>query len=140
MADLKEARVPDIGGDKVPVIEVLIKAGDRVEKEQSLITLESDKATMEVPAPFAGTVKEVKVKLGDEVAEGTVIAMIEADGDAAAPAPAAAQARRPRRHRPRPTPPPPAQLRHPRPRLLRRHPVVCAKCWCRTSAASTACR
>jgi hypothetical protein len=64
MADLKEARVPDIGGDKVPVIEVLIKAGDRVEKEQSLITLESDKATMEVPAPFAGTVKEVKVKGG----------------------------------------------------------------------------
>lgn len=92
MADLKEARVPDIGGDKVPVIEVLIKVGDRVEKEQSLITLESDKATMEVPAPFAGTVKELKIKLGDEVAEGTVIAMIESEGDAAAPAPAPAPA------------------------------------------------
>ena len=85
MADLKEARVPDIGQSDVPVIEVLVKAGDRVEKEQSLITLESDKATMEVPAPFAGTVKEVKVKVGDEVGEGTVIATIEAD-DAEAPA------------------------------------------------------
>jgi pyruvate dehydrogenase E2 component (dihydrolipoamide acetyltransferase) len=86
MADLKEARVPDIGHADVPVIEVLVKAGDRVEKEQSLITLESDKATMEVPAPFAGTVKEVKLKVGDEVSEGTVIAIIEADGAGAASA------------------------------------------------------
>ncbi len=86
MADLKEARVPDIGHADVPVIEVMVKAGDRVEKEQSLITLESDKATMEVPAPFAGTVKEVKLKVGDEVSEGAVIAIIEADGAGAAPA------------------------------------------------------
>ncbi|QEE23634.1 dihydrolipoyllysine-residue acetyltransferase [Rhodanobacter glycinis] len=103
MADLKEVHVPDIGGhDNVPVIEVLIKPGDRVEKDQSLITLESDKATMEVPAPFAGTVKEVKLKVGDEVSEGAVIAQIEADGadasaskaetPAAAPAPAPAPA------------------------------------------------
>ncbi len=84
MADLKEARVPDIGHADVPVIEVLVKAGDRVEKEQSLITLESDKATMEVPAPFAGTVKEMKLKVGDEVSEGTLIAVIETDGAAAA--------------------------------------------------------
>jgi pyruvate dehydrogenase E2 component (dihydrolipoamide acetyltransferase) len=91
MADLKEARVPDIGGhDNVPVIEVLVKAGDRVEKEQSLITLESDKATMEVPAPFAGVVKEIKLKVGDEVAEGALIATIEADGAAAVSAPAPA--------------------------------------------------
>jgi pyruvate dehydrogenase E2 component (dihydrolipoamide acetyltransferase) len=89
MADLKEARVPDIGHADVPVIEVLVKAGDRVEKEQSLITLESDKATMEVPAPFAGTVKEVKVKVGDEVGEGALIAIIEADGAAVDAAPAA---------------------------------------------------
>ncbi len=108
MADLKEARVPDIGGDKVPVIEILIKVGDRVEKEQSLITLESDKATMEVPAPFAGVVKEIKVALGDEVAEGTVIAMIEAEGAAAAPAsapapaPAAAKAEAPAKSAPAP--------------------------------------
>ncbi|WP_256363988.1 dihydrolipoyllysine-residue acetyltransferase [Rhodanobacter sp. C06] len=91
MADIQEARVPDIGGhDNVPVIEVMIKPGDRVEKEQGLVTLESDKATMEVPAPFAGTVKEVKLKVGDEVSEGALIALIEgADGGAAAPAPAA---------------------------------------------------
>ena len=92
MADLKEARVPDIGGHAdVPVIEVMIKPGDKVEKDQSLITLESDKATMEVPAPFAGVVKEVKLKVGDEVSEGAVIAMIEADGGAAAPAPSPAK-------------------------------------------------
>ena len=93
MADLKEARVPDIGGHAdVPVIEVMIKAGDTVEKDQSLITLESDKATMEVPAPFAGVVKEVKLKVGDEVSEGALIAIIEA---AAAGAPAAAKAEQP---------------------------------------------
>ena len=111
MADLKEARVPDIGGDKVPVIEILIKVGDRVEKEQSLITLESDKATMEVPAPFAGVVKELKVALGDEVAEGTVIAMIEAEGAVAAapaPAPAPAKAEAPAKSAPAPAPAPAA--------------------------------
>jgi pyruvate dehydrogenase E2 component (dihydrolipoamide acetyltransferase) len=87
MADLKEARIPDIGGhDNVPVIEVMIKPGDHVEKDQSLVTLESDKATMEVPAPFAGTVKEVKLKVGDEVSEGAVIALVETEG-AAAPSP-----------------------------------------------------
>ncbi len=89
MANTIEIKVPDIGGhDNVPVIEVLVKPGDTVEKEQSLITLESDKATMEVPSSAAGTVKELKVKLGDEVSEGTVILLLETDG-AAAPAPAA---------------------------------------------------
>jgi pyruvate dehydrogenase E2 component (dihydrolipoamide acetyltransferase) len=90
MADLKEARVPDIGHADVPVIEVLVKAGDRVEKDQSLITLESDKATMEVPAPFAGIVKEMKLKVGDEVSEGAVIAVIEIVGaaDTTSPSPA----------------------------------------------------
>jgi pyruvate dehydrogenase E2 component (dihydrolipoamide acetyltransferase) len=95
MADLKEARVPDIGHADVPVIEVLVKVGDRVEKEQSLITLESDKATMEVPAPFAGTVKEMKLKVGDEVSEGAVIAVIEVDG-AATESPVAAKAEAPK--------------------------------------------
>ena len=95
MADLKEARVPDIGGHAdVPVIEVLIKPGDKVEKDQSLITLESDKATMEVAAPFAGVVKEMKLKVGDEVAEGALIAIIEVDA-AAAPGPAPAKAEQP---------------------------------------------
>ncbi|WP_158756110.1 dihydrolipoyllysine-residue acetyltransferase [Dyella sp. S184] len=95
MAELKEALVPDIGHADVPVIEVLVKVGDRVEKEQSLITLESDKATMEVPAPFAGTIKEMKLKVGDEVSEGAVIAIIEADGAAAAPAAEAPKAAAP---------------------------------------------
>ena len=95
MADLKEARVPDIGHDGVPVIEVLVKVGDKVEKEQSLITLESDKATMEVPSPFAGVVKEMKLKVGDEVSEGAVIAMIETVGvaDSASPSPASGEGR-----------------------------------------------
>ena len=82
MADLKEARVPDIGGyDDVPVIEVLVAVGDTVTKDQGLVTLESDKATMEVPAPFAGVVRELKVKVGDTLSEGGVVAMIESTGD-----------------------------------------------------------
>ena len=93
MAELKEARVPDIGGyDDVPVIELLVAVGDTVKQDQGLVTLESDKATMEVPAPFAGVVRELKVKLGDKLAEGSVVAMIEASGDAAADTPPAAPA------------------------------------------------
>ena len=95
MAELKEARVPDIGGHgDVPVIELLVKPGDTVAKDQGLVTLESDKATMEVPSPFAGVVKEVKVKLGDTVSEGAVVAVIEAadvEAAAASDAPARAQ-------------------------------------------------
>ncbi|HEX7802418.1 MAG TPA: dihydrolipoyllysine-residue acetyltransferase [Pseudoxanthomonas sp.] len=92
MAELKEARVPDIGDySDVPVIEVLVAVGDTVAKDQGLVTLESDKATLEVPAPFAGVVKELKVKLGDTLSEGSVVAMIEA-ADAAASKPAAAPA------------------------------------------------
>jgi pyruvate dehydrogenase E2 component (dihydrolipoamide acetyltransferase) len=87
MAELKEARVPDIGGhDDVPVIEILVKPGDTVSQDQGLVTLESDKATMEVPAPFAGVIKEVKVKLGDTVSEGGLVAIIEVGADAAASA------------------------------------------------------
>ncbi len=87
-----ELKVPDIGGyDSVPVIEILVNVGDKVEKDQGLVTLESDKATMEVPASDAGVIKELRVKVGDGVAEGAVIAVIEAEGaspEAAAPAPA----------------------------------------------------
>src|SRR5688500_16152345 len=91
---VQEAKVPDIGNyTNVPVIEVLVKPGDTVSRDQGLVTLESDKATMEVPAPFDGVVKEVKVKVGDEIAEGTVVALIEAaDAGAAKPAPAPAAA------------------------------------------------
>jgi pyruvate dehydrogenase E2 component (dihydrolipoamide acetyltransferase) len=95
MADLKEARVPDIGHAEVPVIEVLVTAGERVAKEQSLITLESDKATMEVPAPFAGIVREMKLKVGDSVSEGALIALIEPDGATVAPPPQAVPAATP---------------------------------------------
>jgi dihydrolipoamide dehydrogenase len=88
MSQLIEVKVPDIGDFKdVPVIEVLVKPGDSVEQETSLITLESDKATMEVPSPAAGTVKELKVKVGDKVAEGALILTLEASG-AKAKAPA----------------------------------------------------
>src|SRR6478609_6453916 len=74
-----EVNVPDIGDfTDVPVIEVFVKPGDTVKAEDSLVTLESDKATMDVPSPAAGTVKEVKVKAGDKVSEGVTIVLLEA--------------------------------------------------------------
>ncbi|MGZ5181486.1 MAG: dihydrolipoyl dehydrogenase [Ramlibacter sp.] len=88
---LVEVRVPDIGDfSEVAVIEVLVKPGDTIQAEQSLVTVESDKASMEIPSSHAGTVKELKVKLGDKVAEGSVLLVLEAQGAAqpAAPAPA----------------------------------------------------
>jgi pyruvate dehydrogenase E2 component (dihydrolipoamide acetyltransferase) len=82
-----EVKVPDIGDFKdVEIIEVLVKPGDRVEKEASLITLESDKATIEIPSPQAGVVKELRVKLGDKVSQGLSILVLEESADAAAPA------------------------------------------------------
>ncbi|WFC41682.1 dihydrolipoyllysine-residue acetyltransferase [Pseudoxanthomonas sp. SE1] len=93
MSDIKEAKVPDIGDyDGVPVIEILVAVGDTVKKDQGLVTLESDKATMEVPSAFSGVVKEIKVKLGDEIAEGAVVALIEVSEGAAEAKPAAAPA------------------------------------------------
>jgi dihydrolipoamide dehydrogenase len=100
MAKTIEVKVPDIGDFKdVEVIEVLVKPGDRVEKETSLISLESDKATMEIPSSDAGVVKELKVKIGDKINQGNVILTLEASGDAPAaakpetkPAPAPAKA------------------------------------------------
>src|SRR5437879_12651038 len=81
-----EVKVPDIGDFKdIDVIEVLVKPGDRVAKEASLITLESDKATMEIPSSDAGVVKELRVKVGDKVSQGSVIALLEAESAAAAP-------------------------------------------------------
>ena len=89
MANTIEVKVPDIGGyDDVPVIEVLVAVGDTVAKDQGLVTLESDKATMEVPSSHAGVVKELKVKVGDTLSEGRVVLLLEAEGEAAAPAPA----------------------------------------------------
>jgi dihydrolipoamide dehydrogenase len=93
MANTIEVKVPDIGNYKgVPVIEILVKAGDVVAKDQGLVTLESDKATMEVPSSAAGVVKEIRVKLNDEVSEGTIVAVIETSAAAAPPpAPPAAE-------------------------------------------------
>ncbi|WP_269936138.1 pyruvate dehydrogenase complex dihydrolipoyllysine-residue acetyltransferase [Serratia liquefaciens] len=90
-AAAKDVAVPDIGADEVEVTEILVKVGDKVEAEQSLITVEGDKASMEVPAPFAGTVKEIKIGTGDKVTTGSLIMVFEVAGAASAAAPAAAE-------------------------------------------------
>ena len=93
MNDTVEIKVPDIGDFKdIDVIEVLVKPGDAVEKETSLVTLESDKATMEIPSPAAGVVKELKLKIGDKVSEGSLIMLLDVGAAAPAPQPAAAPA------------------------------------------------
>ncbi|MCS6237021.1 dihydrolipoyllysine-residue acetyltransferase [Shewanella baltica] len=93
MAELKEVFVPDIGGDEVQVIEICVAVGDTLAAEESILTVESDKATMDIPAPFAGVLAELKVAVGDKVSEGTLIAMMQAAGAAAAaPAPVATPA------------------------------------------------
>ena len=79
-------RVPDIGNGEGEVIELLVKVGDRIEADQSLLTLESDKASMEIPAPKAGVIKSLKVKLGDRLKEGDELLELDVDGDSAAPA------------------------------------------------------
>ena len=113
MSEVTEVRVPDIGDfDDVPVIEIHVSAGDEVQPEDPLVTLESDKATMDVPAPFAGTVTQLSVGIGDRVSQGSVLLMLESpaesDGssDGGAPESAAGKNKRP----PRPNPPRP----HPR--------------------------
>jgi pyruvate dehydrogenase E2 component (dihydrolipoamide acetyltransferase) len=130
MSNLIEVKVPDIGDFKnIPVIDVLVKPGDRVSKETPLVTLESDKATMDVPAPAAGVVKELKLKVGDKVSEGSLVLTLDASGDggaqkpaaqkpvpapqpAAAPArPAIAAAAQPEPQRPAPPPAAPATAR-----------------------------
>ena len=84
-----EVKVPDIGDFKeVEVIEVLVKAGDTIAVDQSLVTVESDKASMEIPSSHAGVVKELKVKVGDKVSKGSLVLTLETEGGAAAPAPA----------------------------------------------------
>ncbi len=102
-----EIKVPDIGDySGVPVIELLVAVGDTVKKDQGLVTLESDKATLEVPSSAAGVVKEIKVKLGDNLSEGDVVLVLEAEGEGAAPAPAApAKAEAPKAEAPASKPP-----------------------------------
>ncbi|NYE28643.1 dihydrolipoamide dehydrogenase [Rhodanobacter sp. K2T2] len=104
MANTIEIKVPDIGGNgSVPVIEILVQVGDAVTKEQSLVTLESDKATMEIPTSVAGVIKEIKLKVGDEVSEGSVIAIVETAADAAV-APEAAPSDAPKQSAPKAEP------------------------------------
>jgi dihydrolipoamide dehydrogenase len=92
MGQMHEAKVPDIGNyTDVPVIEVLVAVGESVKKDQGLVTLESDKATMEVPSPFAGVVKELKVKVGDALSEGSVVALIESAEASSTPPPPSAE-------------------------------------------------
>ena len=100
MSQIVEIKVPDIGNFKdVDVIEVMVKAGDKIEKEQGLITLETDKAAMDVPSPYAGTVKDVKVKPGAKVSQGSLILTLEvsetaekaAEPTPAVPAPSSTQ-------------------------------------------------
>ncbi|HCE3701930.1 TPA: pyruvate dehydrogenase complex dihydrolipoyllysine-residue acetyltransferase [Vibrio parahaemolyticus] len=91
-AELKEVHVPDIGGDEVEVTEIMVAIGDSIEEEQSLITVEGDKASMEVPAPFAGTLKEIKVAAGDKVSTGSLIMVFETAGSGAPAAPVAVEA------------------------------------------------
>ncbi|WP_288843733.1 dihydrolipoyllysine-residue acetyltransferase, partial [uncultured Deefgea sp.] len=92
-SNLIEVKIPDIGGHAgVDVIEVFVKVGDTIEKEQSLIALETDKATMEVPSTHAGVIKEMKIKVGDKASEGDVVLLLEVSEAAPAPAPAAAAA------------------------------------------------
>ncbi|HSN38566.1 MAG TPA: dihydrolipoyllysine-residue acetyltransferase [Burkholderiales bacterium] len=112
MGNIVEVKVPDIGDFKgIPVIEVLVSPGDKVNAEDSLVTLESDKATMEVPSPAAGTVKELKIKVGDKVSEGTLVLTLETS-EAAAPAAgkeaAAPAAQKPAESAPAPQQPAPA--------------------------------
>ena len=123
MSQLIEVKVPDIGDFKnVEIIEVLVKPGDSVKKEDSLISLESDKATMEVPSSHSGVVKELKIKVGDKVSEGSIVLTLEEAAGAAAPAPSPASsvsppavAAAPTALAPRPLPVAPAPVSAPAP-------------------------
>jgi pyruvate/2-oxoglutarate dehydrogenase complex dihydrolipoamide acyltransferase (E2) component len=88
MSRIVEVAVPDIGDfENVPVIEVMVAPGDSIAKDDSLIALESEKATMEVPAPFAGKVKELRLKAGDKVSKGSLILTLDVEDDAASATP-----------------------------------------------------
>ena len=110
MAQIIEVKVPDIGDFKdVPVIELLVKPGDSIQAEDPLLTLESDKATIEVPSPVAGTVRELKVQVGDKVSQGSLLLLLEA-GDAVSATPAVPAAAASASHGPAPTPATPASV------------------------------
>lgn len=125
MSTIKEIKIPDIGGaTDVDVIEVLVKPGDKVNKEQSLITLEGDKATMEIPSPYVGTVDAIKIKIGDKVSEGALILTMQVDETATAEKPASAAASsaakpsKPETEKPVPAKPTPVAAPTPTPTVL----------------------
>jgi len=131
-----EVKVPDIGDfTDIPIIEIGVKVGDKVEKEQSLVTLESDKATMDVPSPASGTVKELKVKVGDTVSEGTLILLLEGGDGASAAAPAPKQEAAKAAEPPdAPAKPAPAAAAKEAPSALAQAPVIPAGDGARTSS------
>lgn len=131
MSQIIEVKVPDIGDfAEVPVIELYVKVGDTIKVDDAIATLESDKATMDVPSTVDGVIKEVLVQLGSKVGEGSVLIKVETGGAAAAPAPAAQAAA------PAAAPGPPRRLLQP---LLRRPVVAWLKSRCRISATSPKC-
>ena len=97
MSDMKDVLVPDVGGEEVEVIEVLVAVGDDVDAEASLITVESDKASMDIPAPFAGTISDISVKVGDKISQDQLIMKMSSGADAPqeeeAPEPAKTEAK-----------------------------------------------
>src|SRR5258706_3327620 len=115
MSNIVEIKVPDIGDFKdIPIVEILVKPGDSVKPEDPLVSLESDKATMDVPSPQAGTIKEIKAKVGDKVSKGTLILLLDASGAETAAAATAAPAPPPSAEAPEaptPTPTIPAEAR-----------------------------
>ncbi len=116
MANTIEIKVPDIGNyNDIPVIEVLVKVGETVKKDQGIVTLESDKATMEVPSPADGVIKEVKVKVDDTASEGKVVAILETAGASASETPAKSEAAPAKAEPARKSEPAPAPLRQPLP-------------------------
>ncbi len=116
MANLIEVKVPDIGDfTDIPVIEILVKVGDTIKKEDSLVSLESDKATMEVPASHSGVVKEIKVKLGDKVSMGAVVLLLEESAGAMPPAEPPPKAAQAETKPAAPQPPPPTHTQTPAP-------------------------
>jgi pyruvate dehydrogenase E2 component (dihydrolipoamide acetyltransferase) len=121
MTKTLEVKVPDIGNFKdVDVIEVMVKPGDKVEKEQSLITLETDKAAMDVPSPYSGTIKDVKIKTGDKVSEGSLVLILEAEQESA---PARQEEKKSVESKPQPAPAPKAEAPKPAPQVQMPQPA-----------------
>ena len=125
MAEIKDILVPDIGDfDGVEVIEILVAAGDQIAVEDPIASLESDKAAMEIPSPFAGTVKEVKISIGDKVSEGSLLITLEASEDNSDAAETPAEPVAPAKQEKAPTPATAAPATKPTPATPRPSPTA----------------